>query len=320
MRAFSKFGDWIKGKKEITVVLVGLSGAGKTTLLYESCYVEDVNTIPTVAFNVEKIDHNGHRFIVWDMGGEGSCTVMSYDSTDSNAGAVRICDFSSYNIISDSVVLFVHDCGLDEQQTEASIKLLREHLDHLWVLLNKQDLLPTENPSTVALHIRSRFHDELSKCTGANLHWEILDLPRINLQRGGKLLPVLDNVTAALDSITGRLLPSPKTDDDQTYNSTSFEILAQSTEVATRSEQSTSIGDTAQGKYLTIDDDTFWSLFLKADIKHWDHHSYLRAAYKVLMDVSDQKRGIWEASEVFSHHLQRLRHSNNHTFLATDNR
>jgi hypothetical protein len=77
MRAFSKFGNWIKGKKETMVLLVGLSGAGKTTLLYESWFVEEVHTIPTVAFNVEKIDHNGHRFIVWDMGGEGTCNAIS---------------------------------------------------------------------------------------------------------------------------------------------------------------------------------------------------------------------------------------------------
>jgi hypothetical protein len=129
-----------------------------------------------------------------------------------------ICDFSSYNIASDSVVLFVHDCGLDEQHTEASIELLREHLEqwpghcgHLWVLLNKQDLLPTKNPSEVALRIRGRFHEELSNFTEANLHWEILDLPRSSPQRGGKLLPVLDNVAAALDSRDRKTLSIPQT-------------------------------------------------------------------------------------------------------------
>src|SRR5215469_10853380 len=78
MRAFSKFGDWIKGKKETTVILVGLSGAGKTTLLYKGYFVEELNTIPTAAFNVETIDHNGHRFTVWDMGGEGTCNAVLY--------------------------------------------------------------------------------------------------------------------------------------------------------------------------------------------------------------------------------------------------
>jgi hypothetical protein len=252
---------------------------------------------------------------------------MLYGSTDSNAGAVRICDFSSYNIASDSVVLFAHDCGLDEQQTEASIELLREHLEqwpghcgHLWVLLNKQDVLPTENPSTVALRIRGRFHEELSKCSGANLHWEILDLPRTSPQSGGKLLSVLDDVAAALDSRTRRLFPFPNPDDGQIHNPKSPEAFPRSVEVPTRSEQRTSIGDTKQGECLTMDDDTFWALFLKADIKHWDHRSYLRAAYKVLLDALEQERGVWEASQVFSHHLQRLRHSNNHIFLDTSNR
>lgn len=78
MRAFSKFGDWIRGKKETAVLLVGLSGAGKTTLLYKGYFVEEPNTIPTVAFNVETIDHHDHRFTIWDMGGEGICNPVSY--------------------------------------------------------------------------------------------------------------------------------------------------------------------------------------------------------------------------------------------------
>jgi hypothetical protein len=319
MRAFSKFGDWIKGKKQTTVLLVGLSGAGKTTLLYKGYFVEELITIPTVAFNVETIDHNGHRFKIWDMGGEGITNVLSYDLTDGDAGGFRVCDYSSHNIAPDSAVLFVHDCSFDEQQTEASVELLREHLEqllghggHLWVLLNKQDLLPTENPSAVALRIRGRFNKELSEHAGSNLHWDIVDLPGVNQQRGGKLLPVLDNIAAALGSKPEKLSLFPKMDDDQTYNNESSETLPQSVEPP--------IGSMKQGKYLTMDDDTFWTLFLKADIKHWDHRSYLRAAYKVLLDILEQNRSVWEAGEVFSHHIQRLRHSNKHIFLDADNR
>lgn len=244
--------------------------------------------------------------------------------TDGDAGGFRVCDYSSHNITPDPVVLFVHDCSLDEQQTEASMELLREHLEqllgqggHIWVLLNKQDLLPTENPSAVALRIRDRFNKKLSEHAGTNLHWEILDLPGVNQQRCGKLLPVLDNVAAALGSKTRRLSPFPKVDDDQAYNPESSEALPQSVELPTGSEQRASMN---QDKYHTMDDDTFWNLFLKADIKHWNHRSYLRAAYKVLLDALEQKQSVWEASEVFSHHIQRLGHSNKHIFLDKDNR
>ncbi len=289
-------------------------------MLYKGYIVEELNTIPTVAFNVETIDHNGHRFTIWDMGGERICNTLWSGPTDSYAGASRICDYPSHNIAPNSIVLFVHDCNLDETQTEASMELLREHLEqlvgrcgYLRVLLNKQDLLPTENP-TIALRIRDRFNEELRKHAGDNLDWEILDLPGTSPRRGGKLLPVLHNVAAALGSKTERLLPFPKEDDDQSYNAESFEPLPQSTEVSASSERR------AQGKYLTMDDDTFWTLFLKADIKHWDHHSYLRAAFKVLLDALEQKRGVWEASEVFSHHMRRLRNSNKDIFLDADNR
>lgn len=327
MRAFSKFGDWVLGKKDTTVLLVGLSGAGKTTLLYKGYFVEELNTIPTVAFNVETINHNGHRFTIWDLSGKGICNTLSSDSIDSDTGALRICDYPSQNITPDSVVLFVHDCSFDERQTEASVKLLHECLEqllgrcgHLRVLLNKQDLLPTESSNTIALHIRGRFKEELRKYAGANHDWEILDLPRICPQRGGKLLHVLDNVVAALGSKTERRLPFPKGDDNQFCDPECFETFSQSVEMSTSSELPASIGDMKQSKTLTMDDNTFWTLLLKADIKHWDHHSYLRAAYKVLLDALNQKRGIWEATEQFQHHIRRLKHSIKNIFFDLDNR
>ncbi|CAI8589418.1 unnamed protein product [Vicia faba] len=53
------------------VVMVGLDNAGKTTILYKLQIGKVVTTIPTVGFNVEKVEYKNVDFTVWDAGGQG---------------------------------------------------------------------------------------------------------------------------------------------------------------------------------------------------------------------------------------------------------
>ncbi len=50
--------------------MLGLDAAGKTTILYKLKLNDNVNTIPTVGFNVESVVYKNVKFNVWDVGGQ----------------------------------------------------------------------------------------------------------------------------------------------------------------------------------------------------------------------------------------------------------
>lgn len=58
------------GKKESKILVLGLDNAGKTTFLYQLKLAEVVHTIPTIGFNVEKVEYRNVNFTAWDVGGQ----------------------------------------------------------------------------------------------------------------------------------------------------------------------------------------------------------------------------------------------------------
>jgi ADP-ribosylation factor protein 1 len=54
----------------LKVVMLGLDAAGKTTILYRLHMGEVLSTVPTVGFNVEKVQYKNVVFTVWDVGGQ----------------------------------------------------------------------------------------------------------------------------------------------------------------------------------------------------------------------------------------------------------
>ncbi|KAF6252400.1 ADP-ribosylation factor family-domain-containing protein [Scenedesmus sp. NREL 46B-D3] len=61
---------WPAGNKEMRVVMLGLDAAGKTTILYKLHIGEVLTTVPTIGFNVEKVQYKNVMFTVWDVGGQ----------------------------------------------------------------------------------------------------------------------------------------------------------------------------------------------------------------------------------------------------------
>ena len=57
------------GKKEIKILMLGLDGVGKTSILYKLVLGQTVETIPTIGFNVERLDCNNVSLIVWEVNG-----------------------------------------------------------------------------------------------------------------------------------------------------------------------------------------------------------------------------------------------------------
>jgi len=66
----SFFKDLLASFKEQRILLVGLDNAGKTTLLYKLKLGDNVQTVPTIGFNVETIQYKNLDFLIWDVGGQ----------------------------------------------------------------------------------------------------------------------------------------------------------------------------------------------------------------------------------------------------------
>lgn len=69
-QTFTKLFDRLFGNKEMRVVMLGLDAAGKTTILYKLHIGEVLTTVPTIGFNVEKVQYKNVVFTVWDVGGQ----------------------------------------------------------------------------------------------------------------------------------------------------------------------------------------------------------------------------------------------------------
>ena len=67
----SAISNWISGKQEVRVLILGLDFAGKTTILYRLSLNQAVQQVaPTVAFNLETVEVGNLKLNIWDLGGQ----------------------------------------------------------------------------------------------------------------------------------------------------------------------------------------------------------------------------------------------------------
>ncbi len=124
----SLFGDLWKNK-EARILMLGLDAAGKTTVLYKIKLDENVNTIPTIGFNVETVQYKKVNFTMWDVGGQDVIRPL----------------WKHYYANADAVI-FVVDSNDRERLGEARDEMHKVMNDPLLsnaillVLANKQDL------------------------------------------------------------------------------------------------------------------------------------------------------------------------------------
>uniref|UniRef100_A0A0D9VJU5 ADP-ribosylation factor n=1 Tax=Leersia perrieri TaxID=77586 RepID=A0A0D9VJU5_9ORYZ len=64
-QAFRKLFDAFFGTSEMRVVMLGLDAAGKTTILYKLHIGEVLSTVPTIGFNVEKVQYKNVMFTIY---------------------------------------------------------------------------------------------------------------------------------------------------------------------------------------------------------------------------------------------------------------
>merc|ERR1711991_539257 len=80
------------GKKDARIVMVGLDAAGKTTVLYKIKLNDVVTTIPTIGFNVERVEYKNLRMTIWDIGGQDRLRPLWRHYYDNTNGVIFVLD------------------------------------------------------------------------------------------------------------------------------------------------------------------------------------------------------------------------------------
>jgi len=135
-KTFSKLFDKWFGLQEMRVVMLGLDAAGKTTVLYKLHIGEVLSTVPTIGFNVEKVQYKNVQFTVWDVGGQEKLRPLWRHYFNNTDGLIYVVDSLDKDRIGKA-------CS--EFKTIISDPLMRNSA--ILVFANKQDLPGSLNPS-----------------------------------------------------------------------------------------------------------------------------------------------------------------------------
>eukprot|EP00640_Fibrocapsa_japonica_P006575 CAMPEP_0113935108 /NCGR_PEP_ID=MMETSP1339-20121228/2333_1 /TAXON_ID=94617 /ORGANISM="Fibrocapsa japonica" /LENGTH=174 /DNA_ID=CAMNT_0000937151 /DNA_START=12 /DNA_END=533 /DNA_ORIENTATION=- /assembly_acc=CAM_ASM_000762 len=127
---FSRVFNALFGTREVRILILGLDNAGKTTILYrlQNESEQAIQTIPTIGFNVETLQHKNIKFQVWDLGGQTSIRPYwrcYYPNTDAVIFVVDSADTERLNISKQELTAM-----LEEEELANAILL---------VFANKQD-------------------------------------------------------------------------------------------------------------------------------------------------------------------------------------
>ncbi|CAF2086799.1 hypothetical protein BRARA_A03842 [Brassica rapa] len=91
-QTFRKLFDTFFGNQEMRVVMLGLDAAGKTTILYKLHIGEVMSTVPTIGFNVEKVQYKNVMFTVWDVGGQEKLRPLWRHYFNNTDGLIYVVD------------------------------------------------------------------------------------------------------------------------------------------------------------------------------------------------------------------------------------
>mmetsp|Transcript_35784 Transcript_35784/g.41740 ORF Transcript_35784/g.41740 Transcript_35784/m.41740 type:complete len:177 (+) Transcript_35784:55-585(+) len=119
----------IFNKIDARIVMVGLDAAGKTTVLYKLKLNDVVTTIPTIGFNVERVEYKNLKMTIWDIGGQDRLRPLwrhYYENTNGIIFVVDSCDKLRMKTARDEI---------EKMMAEPSLRDAK-----LCVYANKQDM------------------------------------------------------------------------------------------------------------------------------------------------------------------------------------
>ncbi|CAF1006948.1 unnamed protein product [Adineta ricciae] len=121
------------------ILMLGLDAAGKTTILYKLKLDENLQTIPTLGFNVEQVSPcPGVSFTVWDIGGQELIRKLwqhYYQNSDGLIFVIDSCDAERMNEAREEL----H--GILSSPAMSNIPVV--------ILANKQDLSTALKPADI---------------------------------------------------------------------------------------------------------------------------------------------------------------------------
>ena len=123
-------------KQEARIVMVGLDAAGKTTVLYKLKLNDVVTTIPTIGFNVEKVEYKNLKMTIWDVGGQDRLRPLWRHYYENCNGVIFVVDST------DKTRMHKARDEVQKMMTESDL-----HDAKLLVYANKQDM-PNAMPSS----------------------------------------------------------------------------------------------------------------------------------------------------------------------------
>jgi len=154
------------GNEERRILMLGIDGAGKTTILYKLKMGENINTVPTIGFNVESLQFRNIKFTVWDVGGQDRIRKLWRHYYEGTNGLIYVVDSNDVNRIEESSLELEKLLREDEMRNAV-----------LLILANKQDLpnavSVSELTERLGLHrLRDRAWNVQATCamSGDGLH------------------------------------------------------------------------------------------------------------------------------------------------------
>ena len=179
----------------------------------------------------------------------------------------------------------------------------------MWVVFNKQDLLPTEQACDMLAEHRKKFEMELL-AHAPTVKWQFVDLPGFSAMTGNRCSELLDVMH---DTISQGPTKS-------TSSASSAAISRRQKKLADIPSEADLVARIEQERNNDLTGDDFWSAFLSGQIAQWNHRSHLRAGYVLLLDSLMANQGLLECAEVFLEHLQRLKGVAPDRFRNTEHR
>ncbi|KAK4433195.1 ADP-ribosylation factor 2 [Sesamum alatum] len=137
-QAFRKLFDTLFGNTEMRVVMLGLDAAGKTTILYKLHIGEVLSTVPTIGFNVEKVQYKNVIFTVWDVGGQEKLRPLWRHYFNNTDGLIYVVDSLDRERI-----------GMAKKEFQAIIRDPFMKNAIILVFANKQDLRGAMTPMEI---------------------------------------------------------------------------------------------------------------------------------------------------------------------------
>ncbi len=144
-------------KKEAKVLMLGLDAAGKTTILYQFKLGLTVETIPTMGFVYESIQHKNFKLSVWDVAGQDSLRSLwkhYYQNTKAVIFVVDSSDKKRIGLARDEL----HKIISDEELKESCLLLLA----------NKTDLKVMSAEEVAAFVDFDKIKNQKKKCFGVS--------------------------------------------------------------------------------------------------------------------------------------------------------